>query len=284
MSEKWPRRIKEWRGGGRKKNGEKVKIPRRRTWTKPVGPSLFPSGVDAVAEGRRNRRRSCSSSDNEVAGAVLQNWFFVQDFWPMGQRFSRCCFFELAFGASLPLRSIARSSGVGRMEQPWEGRKSGRFLVIVLYLAVGAVAVAFAACLGFLYGLERGRSETRTRIPASDGQLSRSRPVSFPGPADNSIRSRVSNRFRDFFHGWFHARIPCEKPPVSRVFEKKSYFNSVEKLYGWKFSIAFLKLFFFPWSCDEIILVKNCVDLFAKCSCIAIIHARCLSRMVPFVE
>lgn len=51
----------------------------------PVRRSL----LEVVAQGRN--RRSCSSSDNEVAGAVLQNWFFVQDFWPMGQRFSLCC-------------------------------------------------------------------------------------------------------------------------------------------------------------------------------------------------
>ena len=71
-------------------------------WPGSLSLSLSLSPVDVVAEGRRNRRRSCSSSDNEVAGAVLQNWFFVQDFWPMGQRFSRCCFFELSFGARNP--------------------------------------------------------------------------------------------------------------------------------------------------------------------------------------
>lgn len=129
------------------------------------------------------------------------------------------------------LRSIARflvgGSEWNRTVRRTEEALSGRFLVIVLYLPVGAVAVAFAACLGFLYGLERGRSETGTRIPASDGQLSRSRPVSFPGPADNSIRSRtrVSNRFRDFFHyghgytGWFQGATS-----VSRVFETKCLF------------------------------------------------------------
>lgn len=41
------------------------------------------------ARGGYTGTKPCSSSDNEVANAVLQNWFFVQDFWPMGQRFSR---------------------------------------------------------------------------------------------------------------------------------------------------------------------------------------------------
>lgn len=47
-------------------------------------------------------------------------------------------------------------------------RCSRRFLLIVLYLPVGAVAVAFVACFDFLYGLERGRPiRTRTRILGS---------------------------------------------------------------------------------------------------------------------
>lgn len=43
------------------------------------------TGLSLVSPRRLHRDETvCSSSDNEVAGAVLQNWFFVQDFWPMG--------------------------------------------------------------------------------------------------------------------------------------------------------------------------------------------------------
>ena len=42
------------------------------------------TGLSLVPRWLHRDETVCSSSDNEVAGAVLQNWFFVQDFWPMG--------------------------------------------------------------------------------------------------------------------------------------------------------------------------------------------------------
>lgn len=86
----------------------------------------------------------------------------------------------------------------------------------MLYLPVGAVAVAFAACFGFLYGLERGRpdqnQDENTRLCASgDSQLSRDRECSYfllPLPPPRRLVPSITSTFirRSSRQGHKHAR------------------------------------------------------------------------------
>lgn len=55
------------------------------------------TGLSLVPRWLHRDETVCSSSDNEVAGAVLQNWFFVQDFWPMGHSGSLVISLSLSF-------------------------------------------------------------------------------------------------------------------------------------------------------------------------------------------
>jgi len=78
----------------------------------------------------------CSSSSNEVAGSVSRNWFF---------------------SPSRPtVRTLAATlAGAAARRRPGEQSKTGGASSYHVVHRRCTVAVAFAACLGFLRGLER---------------------------------------------------------------------------------------------------------------------------------